>query len=76
MCVWGGGYEGIRNVQQHRCQCKHISCEINRAVLKLILAANERTLSGSLMEQLHVIRLMGGAKAETMGFGQRHLVTG
>lgn len=37
---------GIRNV------CEHIDIEINRAVLKLILAANERTLPGSLMEPL------------------------
>lgn len=72
----GAGGEWIRNVQQHWCQCKHIPSEINRAVLKLILAANERTVPGSLMEQLHVTSLTGRPGVEVRGCGQGHLVTG
>lgn len=40
----------IRNVQLYWYQCKHISIEINRAALKLILVSNKRMVPGSLME--------------------------
>lgn len=56
---------GIRNVQLYWCQCKHISIEINRAALELILASNKTWLTnGAAIDNTHWNRTKLGGKGK------------